>query len=192
MPLIPYISASGSAPHSFTNQFYFPLSSDHLITIIQFNVLRGILTNMTILNLLSTLPLECGGALNLPQHPYPDSSSVLLSLLPTPLQILTQHAPWIDIFPSATVRDNLIRNQGYYDDEELCHDMVGGLYEGFDEVQRYGMVVWNDPWAAEGWGVTEGFVQEWGFLLKGAGEIIAATNRWRGLRGENELVLEYT
>jgi hypothetical protein len=39
-------------------------------------------------------------------------------------------------------------------------------------------------------GVTEGFVQKWGYLLSGCQDIIDASNCWRAMRGEDALVVE--
>jgi hypothetical protein len=33
-------------------------------------------------------------------------------------------------------------------------------------------------------------VRKWGFLLRGCGEIIEVTNRWRAVRDEEPLVVE--
>lgn len=53
-----------------------------------------------------------------------------------------------------------------------------------------GMLIWGEPWRIDGWEVTEGFLRKWGWLLKGCDEMIEASNRWRGLRGEEPLVVE--
>jgi hypothetical protein len=68
--------------------------------------------------------------------------------------------------------------------------MVGGLYEGFNDLELRGIMVWSDPWHPDGWEVTEGFARKWGFLLKGCGELIEASNRWRAMRHEDRLVVE--
>jgi hypothetical protein len=57
-------------------------------------------------------------------------------------------------------------------------------------VEKRGVLVWSDPWRADGWEVTEGFLKKWGRLLKGCRELIESTNRWRELRGEEPLVIE--
>ena len=92
--------------------------------------------------------------------------------------------------PLGQMRDNLILMKGSYDHDDLCSDMVGGLFEGFNECENRGILVWSEPWCAEGWEVTEGFARKWGRLLRGCGELIESTNRWRGLRGEEPLVVE--
>lgn len=87
------------------------------------------------------------------------------------------------------MRDNLIRYKGRYDEDELCCDMAGGLYEGFDEIELRGMLIWGEPWRVDGWEVTEGFARRWGFLLEGCRELMRSTNAWRAKRGEEELVV---
>lgn len=88
------------------------------------------------------------------------------------------------------MRDNAIRHMNVIDNDDLCRDMIGGHYEGASNIELTGIVVWNDPWCASGWEVTEGFVRKWGFLIKGCWEIINATNRWRELRGDDPLLFE--
>ena len=68
--------------------------------------------------------------------------------------------------------------------------MVGGLFEGYSDLEMRGMLIWGEPWRIDGWEVTEGFLRKWGWLLKGCDEMIEASNRWRGLRGEEPLVVE--
>ena len=67
-PLVPYISSSNPNP---TPRTIFPLPCDHLLTLIQYNVLRATLSNMALLSLLHCIPQECGGAMNMPILPTP-------------------------------------------------------------------------------------------------------------------------
>ncbi|KAH8648984.1 hypothetical protein BGZ60DRAFT_422771 [Tricladium varicosporioides] len=189
-PLIPYLTSSNV--HTAFSNISFPLAPDHrLITLIQYNVLRGTLTNMCILDLLPRLPLECSAALSLTTAtPYTIPSSIPPNLLPTPTQLAVIHDPWIDLLPCPQMRDNLILADGNYDEEELCGDLVGGLYEGFDEVECKGIMVWGEPWSPTGWEATEGFVRKWGWILRGCHEAVQATNYWRSKRGEEKLVIE--
>lgn len=96
---------------------------------------------MSILSLLSTLPLECGNALAIPVLPAP--TTIPSSLEPTPLQRSTKHDLWIDTVPLGQMRDNLILMKGSYDHDDLCSDMVGGLFEGFNECENRGILVWS-------------------------------------------------
>jgi len=76
-------------------------------------------------------------------------------------------------------------------DEDSWHvDIVGGLWEGYDDVEMKGIVAWSDPWSPAGWEVSEGFLEKWGFLLIGCEDMLVATNKWRALRGEEALIWE--
>lgn len=187
-PLIPYLDSSTPARSTWT--ITFPLSPDHhLLTLMQYNVLRATMTNLAILSLLDALPLECRAARELIELlPTPDS--IPPTFRPTPLQLSVPHGYWIDALPVPEMRDNLIRLQGSYDPDDLCLDLCGGLYEGFDEVDTRGILVWADPWRSDAWEVTEGFAKKWGVLLRGCGGLIEATNRYRAARGEERLVVE--
>jgi hypothetical protein len=123
----------------------------------------------------------------------------------------------MDLLPLPAMRDNLIAMAGYFDEDELCADLVGGIFDeppptlppnqasaqdeqsesnGYTDQGggRQGsdgeLVAWSDPWDIGGWELTEGFVRKWGFLLRGCGEIIEVTNRWRAVRDEEPLVVE--
>ncbi|KAG6358035.1 hypothetical protein INS49_013919 [Diaporthe citri] len=206
--------------------FSFPLSRDHLISIIELNVYRASLTNIYILGAYSLLcDSECGYAVNNSEPPlfpwagYQPSGNIPESLRPTPLQRSTPHEVWIDILPSARMRDNAIVAvaEGRLRNEDLCADILRGICgEGKgcgedkgrdwtvrivagsggggddDAVDEARLIVWKDPWDPSGWEVTEGFLRKWGFLLRGDGEddMVRATNRWRALRGEDPIVWE--
>lgn len=187
-PTIPYINSTTDL--STIGPITFPISLDHrLITLIQYNVLRAMLINMTVLSLYDMMPEECGAAFALYCLP-PPPHEVPPSLRPTLLQQTSPHPVWIGIAPDPAMRDNLIRNHGRFDEDDFCCDLSGGLYEGFDDIERRGMIAWSDPWSPDGWEVTEGFARKWGFLLKGCTQLALATNRWRAARGEEPLVFE--
>jgi len=163
---------------------------DHrLITLIQYNVLRAIVINMTILSLYEMMPEECGAAFTLYCLP-PPPHDVPPSLNPTLLQQTSPHPVWIGTAPDPAMRDNLIKNYGRFDDDDFCCDMLGGLYEGFNDIERRGMIVWSDPWSPDGWEVTEGFARKWSFLLEGCTQLMSSTNKWRAQRGEEPLIFK--
>lgn len=187
-PLLQYQTTTtpSAPPHTLR----FPLPVDHhLITLVQYNVLRGSITNMAILNILHQIPTECSSALSLPPS-YDPPSTIPPSLYPTSIQLSIPHDSWMDVFPCKQMRDNLILNQGNYDPDDLCCDTSGGLWEGFNDVEMRGLFIWGEPWSEEGWEVTEGFVKKWGWTLKGCTQLIQASNRWREARGEESLVVE--
>jgi hypothetical protein len=166
------------------------LSTDHLITLLAFNVLRGCITNRQIL---SNTPAPLGTCSSAPSFlPLPPTHLLPPSLYPTSLQLSTPHATWIDIIPDPTWRDNLILAAGTFDEDSLWSDCVGGLFEGFpdEEVGERGVVAWSPVWDVSGWEVSEGFWNRWGWSFAGCGEILKATNRWRMGRGEKALVFE--
>lgn len=172
-------------------QFIAPLSSAHrLIILVSYNVLRGIHTNLNILALHHLITMECRrGIGTMPLFPAPPV--VPTSLGRTRLQNEKVHGEWIDLIPCPVMRDNAIQLEGTFDHDDLCSDVLGGLYERWKDadVEKNGMLVWSDPWDASGWELTEGFVRKWGFLVRGCDRLFASTNRWRALRGDERLIL---
>ncbi|RYP51421.1 hypothetical protein DL768_003207 [Monosporascus sp. mg162] len=168
----------------------FPLCPDHLITLLQFNALRALAINRTLISGILVTPLDCDEEI-IHVIPYPTKPELLpLALLPTPLQQVVPHDGWIDMFPCPEARDRLIRAAGTFDEDELWADCIGGLYEGFpdDEVERRGIIAWSPPWDMTGWEISEGFLRKWGWLFEGVPGVFEATNRWRMERGEEPFV----
>ena len=58
-PMMPYATSSRPA-------IVFPLPLDHLLTLVQYNVLRAIVTNMSIVPVVQLIPVECRAVLNIP------------------------------------------------------------------------------------------------------------------------------
>ncbi|KAK0384551.1 hypothetical protein NLU13_8637 [Sarocladium strictum] len=187
-----------------------PMSLDHLIPLIQYNVFRATVTNIHLTRLHHLLDNRCTHAYNnytsssrstltipvfpapLPLFPRPegldDDSSVPSSLQPTPLQRTTpHHPPWISVLPCGRMRDNAVRNLHRLDVREFCADLLPHLVGEGDRASAGGLVVWTTPWEASGWEVEPGFVRKWGFLIQGCVELMHATNRYRCLRGEEPL-----
>ncbi|RYP14557.1 hypothetical protein DL765_006290 [Monosporascus sp. GIB2] len=97
----------------------FPLCPDHLITLLQFNVLRALAVNRTLISGILVTPLDCDEEI-IHVIPYPTKPELLPSaLLPTPLQQMVPHDGWIDMFPCPEARDRLIRAAGTFDEDEL-------------------------------------------------------------------------
>ncbi|KAI1098814.1 hypothetical protein F4804DRAFT_112866 [Jackrogersella minutella] len=188
-PMIPYLDSDNQLSMIIPD-FVFPISADHrLIVLIQYNVLRAFMVNMSILSIINRIPLECASSLNIKDLPSaPDR--IPPSLESTQLQKQMAHDIWIDSFPWPQMRDNLLLHREKYSDDDLCMDMVGGLYEGFDEVATRGMIVWGEPWSETSWELSEGFATKWSFLLKGCHTLVESTNRWRESRGEERLAIE--
>ncbi|MCJ1401499.1 hypothetical protein MMC11_004713 [Xylographa trunciseda] len=189
---------------------HFPLSCDNLLTLVQFNVLRAIITNISLLRLTSVFFPSPSAPPAVPPSP----SLIPPPLRPTPLQLSTPHLPWIDIFPHPVVRDNLIRAGSAIDNHDMCLDIVGEVCggsgpcevlgmewdaskvvvrekdDGEPEKELRGVLVWADPWDACNWELTEGFLRKWGWMVRGATDLIEASNEWREKRGEDRLVVE--
>ncbi|KUJ21676.1 uncharacterized protein LY89DRAFT_681111 [Mollisia scopiformis] len=172
----------------------FPLCPDHLITLLQFNALRSMAVNRTLISGILTSPLDCDEEV-IHVIPYPAKPDLIPpALLPTTLQQTVPHPDWIDLFPCAEGRDRLIRAVGTFDEDDLWADCIGGLYEGFpdDEIKQRGIIAWSPPWDITGWEMSEGFLRKWGWLVEGFPGMLEATNRWRMERGEEPLADDCT
>ncbi|KAF7910282.1 hypothetical protein EAE99_011329 [Botrytis elliptica] len=90
----------------------------------------------------------------------------------------------IDCLPVPQMRQNLIPAGNTYDVMDLCGDLVGLFSAG---TGRTGMVIWGEPWDVAGWEVTEGFLERWGWTIKGCWDLFESTNRWRAERGQMAL-----
>jgi len=173
------------------NAWLYPISSDHLISLVYYNVYRALISNVHLLgldlNLMYTddypspfLPLSQSANSNIRRLPP--------SLQPTELQKTMAHHPQWDVIPDPEIRDNILRyGEENIDDLQMCLDLVGdGNYVGMDDLdtqQTNGLIVWSEPWDHEGWEVTEGFARRWPFLLRGAKNAQQATDTWRVKRG---------
>jgi len=69
---------------------------------------------------------------------------------------------------------------GIDNDDEYNDDISAG---------RRCLIVWGDPWVADNWEATPGFVKKWGWLMQGCSDLVSASNRWRALRYEKPLQL---
>jgi hypothetical protein len=136
------------------------------------------------------------------------------SLTPTPVQMNTIHSTWINFLPFPTLRENLIKWEFNFDHADLIQDLVGDLInlrlflstssiavpepvnatriaQTEDEeptATQTGLIVWGEPHLADNWEATPGFLQKWAWAVAGCQELMAATNRWRALRGEQPLL----
>ncbi|KAE8339361.1 hypothetical protein BDV24DRAFT_165324 [Aspergillus arachidicola] len=109
--------------------FTFPLSLDHLLHLVQYNVFRAFILNMRTLNTVpvdSTICTMASPCLD-DTALYPLKRDIPPSLIPTALQQTRYHSAWINVIPFPRVRDNLIRHEGRFDPWELMQDLVGEL-----------------------------------------------------------------
>lgn len=127
--------------------FAFPLSLDHLLHLIQYNVCRALISNMRTLNTqpsdstICTITSPCRDDTAL----YPLKSGIPLSLVPTALQQTRYHSTWINVIPFPRVRDNLIRYEGRFDPWELMQDLVGDLMNSTPTPRRDSPISTNVP-----------------------------------------------
>jgi hypothetical protein len=118
----------------------FPLSADHLLHLVQYNVFRAFVSNKRTLNLLLTGWSEAvlapsPSSTSCPiSGPYRDDTSVFplnpnipSALTPTPFQQNHPHPIWINLIPFPRLRDNLIRCQGEFDHWQFLQDLIGEL-----------------------------------------------------------------
>lgn len=167
-------------------------SNDHLLCLMQFNVMRAFGTISSIIGLSPSNLLDDDASSPFFTHAHVPQLLLPTSLAPTALQKSTPHHPWLDILPFPQMRDNLLRLESdastdiekrHYDADSLCHWMVG-----LDSSQREaGLILWGDPWNLFSWEVTADFFQEWGWTLEGCVELFRSTNYWRAKRGEKPL-----
>ncbi|RAL03712.1 DUF3425 domain-containing protein [Aspergillus ibericus CBS 121593] len=162
--------------------------ADHLLTVAKLNVFRAFVRNITVLGY--TREWMTDDALSRfsihgPHPTNPVGTSLPSSLRPTEMQRSELHHPWLDFFPFARLRDNLIRYQDCMDESRFCQDLMGFWTMPTEENC---VLVWGNPWDPMNWEITEAFLRKWGGLVKGCPEILWSTNYWRRLRGEKRLV----
>ncbi|CZR67244.1 uncharacterized protein PAC_17143 [Phialocephala subalpina] len=116
---------------------YFPLSSDHLLHLIHFNVFRALIYNKLMLNTTTSL-VRAGTGIVLPSHQNLCEGLTLVrakpghelpsNLHPTTNQMSIAHSSWLNMFPFPRMRDNLIRRQQDFNHRDLCNDLFGELF----------------------------------------------------------------
>ncbi|KAJ5648633.1 hypothetical protein N7490_005005 [Penicillium lividum] len=159
---------------------------DLLLTLIQFNVFRALISNTSMLGLTVEEWTEDEDAVSPWNLKAYDNKQNFCprSLRPTQIQRSVSHHPWIDLFPLPRMRDNLLRNSDSYDEWALCNDLVD-FYEVPNE--KTGLIVWNTPWDPSGWEASEEFLTKWKWVVEGCDELFTSTNYWRKQRGEEAL-----
>ncbi|KAH7324841.1 hypothetical protein B0I35DRAFT_467528 [Stachybotrys elegans] len=181
------------SPSTTINDVIFPLSKDHLIILVQINVVRGCLTNHRLIGgLVPPAPRDCTNA---SISIFPGATEIRElppNLYPTVLQCAKRHGNWIDVLPHPVWRDNLLSALGRFSPEDFGNDIIGGLFTGApaEACEMRGLLVWSDPWYYTSWEISEGFIKKWGWTLIGCEDMIAATNEWRRKRGELPISLD--
>ncbi|KAL4959741.1 DUF3425 domain-containing protein [Aspergillus stella-maris] len=167
--------------------------TDMLLHLIQFNFIKALVQDMAVLGLSSEQmddddamsPFNVSGPWQAEQYYHDDfEASLPPSLRATVIQRTMPHHPWLDLLPIPQMRDNLILAGESYDEMQLCLDMKG---HGCVHSDQTGMIVWRDPWDAEGWEVTKSFARSWVWVLQGCWDLSHSTNSWRARRSERPL-----
>ncbi|KAE8447094.1 hypothetical protein EG329_011078 [Mollisiaceae sp. DMI_Dod_QoI] len=142
LPIIGMFYAASEAVSLLDNamlkETYFPLSSDHLLRLIHFNVYRALVSNKLLL-LNTTSLIRADEGLVLPSHQNLCEGLSLVrtkqpeqkippNLYPTTKQMSIAHSSWLNMFPFPRVRDNLILSQKDFNHRDLCNDLFGELF----------------------------------------------------------------
>ncbi|KAJ5150395.1 uncharacterized protein N7500_010584 [Penicillium coprophilum] len=160
-------------------------TADHLMTLTKVNVFRAFAHNLRLIGwsefwMDNDAISPFNTAFPHKASPPNDSSLIPSNLQPTRIQKSIPHHPWLDFFPFPKMRDNLIEAGDDWDDEQLCHDIMGFWGESTMDA---GLLVWGEPWNVQNWEVTEPFLKKWQWVVQGCPELMNATNRWRAHRG---------
>ncbi|KAG0632985.1 hypothetical protein HOY80DRAFT_1065553 [Tuber brumale] len=172
-------------------------SDHHLIDLLYYSIHRAFESNIKTLGLtiqhmaqhdrisdFNSITLEDGvleslGSVEAAPLLTPQTVHLPPTLRPTLLQVSVIHHPWIDVFPSARLRENLLRAGHSYDPDQLCSSIMGsgrGLGDN-------GLLVWGEPWDPYNWEATENLAYGWAWMFEGCADIIHSTNTWRSKRG---------
>ncbi|RHZ62617.1 hypothetical protein CDV55_104787 [Aspergillus turcosus] len=160
------------------------LSTELLLPVTQWNIIRAMYTNATTMGL--TMALLAEDIISPFNIPRPATVNLPPSLHPTYLQKSIIHHPWIDLCAVSSVRDALLRNLHLYSEDELCHDLFG--YSS-DCTQPTGLLIWGEAWDPSGYEVSEKMFRKWWWLWRECPELIWSTNYWRLQRGEESFVI---
>ncbi|KAJ5577461.1 Concanavalin A-like lectin/glucanase subgroup [Penicillium hispanicum] len=167
-------------------------TADHLLTLARVNVFRAFGHNLQLVggsldnmhdDALSPFNTNTADGTLIPK----EYNELPLNLRPTKLQRTVAHHPWLDFFPLPKMRDNLIQAGDDWNDDQLCHDIMGFWDSTAADA---GLLVWGEPWDVRNWEVTEPFLKKWQWVIRGCPELMNATNAWRAKRGE-KLIFRY-
>lgn len=160
------------------------LRSEMLLPVTQINIIKAARTNASLIRIdMETIGSDIPSPF-ITSKPWFDKAPH--SLWPTELQKHVSHHPWIDLIPMASFRDSLLRNDGNYDDNELCHDMYASC--GSEQIQT-GVLLWGEAWDPTAYEFSESFIHKWRWLFHGCAELIRSSNYWRAQRGEKHIFL---
>lgn len=184
--------------HQVSRSAYTPSTSipstdkpwDELALLINRNFMQAVTGNAQRLGL-DLATLRAGTAAKTPR--LRSTANLPPTLKPVEVQHQLPHDSLIDTIPHARLRFNILRAiaTGNLDAARFsaCLRRSGAVVNVQGEGRRSGLIVWSYPEQLASWELSEAFVMVWGFLLDGCEDFLAATNVWRGRRGERSLVL---
>lgn len=197
-----------------TQNFKLALSTDHiLLTLITENVCRAFASNKSLLHF-AAIFIETAYDIPVPSDTKarcamsvmrPSKQKLPCSLEPTQLQMNLPHPSWIDALPFPKMRDNLIRNQSFFDHIAFLEDLVGdavhmatsdcprvasmrtercrqGNNQG--QLNDKSLIIWGEPHLKENWEATPRFLTKWAWAAEGCHDLLMISNGWRATRGE--------
>ncbi|KAI9733110.1 MAG: hypothetical protein M1834_003657 [Cirrosporium novae-zelandiae] len=164
------------------------VTADSLLTLLQFNMHRALASNAQALGF-GLEDIQDDDALSIFNTTNSELTWSLLpsSLRPTSYQRLVPHHPWLDLFPIPVMRENLIHAGDSWNEIQFCRDLVGFTDRPTGQT---GIAIWGEAWDPANWEATEGFVKNWGWVLRGCYDLLKSTNRWRAQRGDTPLRFE--
>jgi hypothetical protein len=199
-----------------TQQLWFPLSVDHLIHLVKYNVFRGLWKNKFMVDSL-TVPYCAPGPSIDTSVAFPRYSSILPkapeycgSLAPTQVQMNLNHFSWIDCLPCPIMRENLISQEFNFSHVDFLRDLVGTMInldmfkapflpistDDADDVggrgaatAGSGLILWGEPHMIDSWEITPEYLLKWSWTIMNCQELVNSTNHWRSSRGETPLLL---
>jgi hypothetical protein len=191
-PALPYAAIAQRFADEASRTRGYQLPADHLLSLIYYNVYRGVIEMVAILGLdLDMMNLDDYPSPFLPMSQTASSAITRLppNLRPTEIQQRREHHPQWDLWPDPQVRDNAIcYPQDLIDDDELCLEMVGSQSRlGTGSSDQAGVYIWGQPWLTSSWEVTPHFVRKYPWLFSGSSSLEISTNYWRRKRGEKPI-----
>jgi hypothetical protein len=101
--------------------------------------------------------LGISSCVSVPSKSAPAGSNVPLPLQPTSTQLTTVHSTGIDRFPFPKVRDNMIRLNACFDEEELGRDLC--------LMPSFSITPGAPSWDPRAWKIERAFAEKWGWLF---------------------------
>lgn len=132
-----YTQGSSSLPPPDADLTYFPLSSDHLLHLIHYNLFRALVTNKVLLDKTTILIRHDCGQVSPSFTDLCDGLTVVEiksgqivppTLVPTITQMTVGHQSWLNMFPHRQLRDNLIQHEALIDHFDFCNGMCKCAY----------------------------------------------------------------